>query len=416
MPLWAASAADLKIQPGECLVYFEKCYTYYGLTPSFIRLPAILFVDEISKLGSTTFIMIEYAIFLIACFLLTDLILNKYMNLTIDQAKQVKILVSSTIIVSPQIVLSNRGYFYEEAILSAITFLLLSVYFVLLYSLTDKNIYKFLVYLTLFLTLHSRFTEGIAAIIIYLGFVLSKKDHVRKKFLELIKVTLIFASLILLNLVKFKTLFPSFTTHHAGTYLNLERKEFYEKYGQFNPLRSLEMLITWLWPNGRNWPSGLTYYPGNYELNLNYLKLTNITTEHTEGFVSLPIYFPLCIFVSLIGLTYLLRLKISIINIVALGLFVNVLFVTGYISQTLRYAAEFTPIILILIIIGYTCIMKSEINKKIIYTVFAILLINQSYTAFLVTINFFESINSTDLPMEHISFFSNMNILISGLI
>ncbi len=43
VPLAYLAANDLTKQTGECLIYSNKCYAYYGLTPSILRLPFIIF-------------------------------------------------------------------------------------------------------------------------------------------------------------------------------------------------------------------------------------------------------------------------------------------------------------------------------------------------------------------------------------
>jgi hypothetical protein len=404
IPLHFLVAGDLVRNTGECLIYGNKCFAYYGITPSLLRLPFFVFGSDFARnIGSGTAMIIQIPFLFLASFTLIRTVIRDLLGKKLDLTQS--LMLATCIVFGPQIFLFTRTYLYEEAILVAIIFFLATLNYLLKFHLTKNEQYLYVGIILMGFTLNARVSEGFALlplIVVLLFKHIAEQETLaiktRKVFSIGLALILSTGTLIAVNISKFSHWAPDLTNHHGGTYLNPARHEFYLKWGVFDLKRGFETLLTWLLPNTRNWPSDITYTPGNYRANFYVFSIENLSTEQTEGFVSLPVVYPFTCMLVVIGLIVLIKnLKQNFLLALIVMTTLLAMFITSsVIAQTLRYGAEIFPFFLLLSVIG---ILTVKSNAKI-NVLFLMILLVQIYCSYTTSINFWNSQNQPDVPIQ----------------
>jgi len=369
-----------------------------------LRLPFFLFGSDFARnIGSGTAMIIQIPFLFLASFTLTRTVIRDLLGKKLKLTQS--LMLAICIVIGPQIFLFTRTYLYEEAILVAIIFFLTTLNFLLNFYLTKKERYLYVGIILMGFTLNARVSEGFALLPLIVVLVLK---HISAQATLVIKthkaislgLTLILSAgtLFAVNFSKFNHWAPDLTNHHGGTYLNPARHEFYLKWGVFNLKRGFETLLTWLLPNTRNWPSDITYTPGNYRANFHFFSIENLSTEQTEGFVSLPVVYPFTCILVIIGLIVLIKTlrQNFFLAFIATTTLLAMFITSSVIAQTLRYGAEIFPFFLILSTVG---ILAIELKPKVNVLFFMILLF-QIYCSYTTSINFWNSQNQPDVPIH----------------
>ena len=402
IPLAYLAANDLTKQTGECLIYLNKCYAYYGVAPSFLRLPFLIFGSKwIQGIGSQSMMMFELLALLTISFFITKKIFNTHLKRSIKMSES--FFLGGVSVIGPQIFLTTRSYLYEEAILVAILFFLISIYFILkFFEERSQRMLSLSIFFSM-CTVNSRISEGFALLPILFWMIwiyainqTTRTQQIKKFSINFALLTTAYFSMFFINLLKYGNFIPSLTYHHGGTFLNPSRQAFYIEHGEFNLKRGFEMFLTWLLPNFRSWPRGDTYTPGNYIANFHFFSVLNTSTEQTESFVSISVFFVLSVLLTIIAIIYLCRKWRSNLFPIAVVLScLAIVFITSsFISQTLRYGAEFYPLFLVGSILGIARIHFKPLTCVVLFLLLAV----QFYSAYSAAVNFWFFYAHPDIP------------------
>lgn len=302
---------------------------------------------------------------------------------------------------SPLIFLFTRAYVYEESILVSILFFLIGFLYLIKFQLTGNRIYLFISIFSIPLTINSRINEGLGLAICLFLFILIRFRHQYKKILNYFwMISLGTSSYFVLNYLKFGAIMPNFEENYGAYLVNESRLEFYIQNNQFELVRMFKNFILWTTPNFTNWPFGLNYRPGKYNLNLMFFELSSTSTEQNEGFTSLSLTIMLSTIFIILGIIYIVKNSVFEATPFVVGSLVIVLLMNGQIGQTLRYGADFYPLILFLSGIGVAKYSETQRFKNLTYMLIAILGIYQAVLVLGISINFWNEIGSGDLPLE----------------
>ncbi len=150
--------------PGECYVHNKKCFGYFGITPSLLRMPFLL-VNENLTLTSTSLLT---GIFLGLC--ATLLLLKKIASMTFfwnsDNSKHEKFqyfLVATALLPGSLFLQLTRPSGQWEVIVWGSTFVLYGIFLVLCWFTSDRKRYLLLALLFFTLAANARITNGLVA-------------------------------------------------------------------------------------------------------------------------------------------------------------------------------------------------------------------------------------------------------------
>jgi hypothetical protein len=350
---------------GECLDYFGKCYGYFGLVPSILRIPLLPFSNDDLK-GVNPFWMITASFLLYIIFAnLLAVGLLRYLG------TQVSVLFFSfiqiSIYASPVLFLITNPYVYYEAILWAISFAFACLYFQIrfLENGLGRNLYLALIFGLL--TIHSRVVEGIGVLLsLLLVLYWFRLRKMLSKSIFFINQSLIFIVLLsvpVLNFLRFGEFQPNITNHHGGVNADPYRETFFEAVGVFRIQRIPKLFTAYIFPNFENWIGGFAFTPNNYVLNLLVLKAPLYSVEQSEYFSPFSSTFMFTFVLAIFGLYFLTKTNIKDpLSLIVLGNFASCLFISANIGATQRYLNDFWPFFFILSIIGLS--YASSFSKK----------------------------------------------------
>jgi hypothetical protein len=382
---------------GECLNYSGKCLGYFGLTPSLIRVPLYLLGFPITSLGSASFILIAYGIYLA--------IIYKIFSLAKITHKKnhgfVGFIIGLTFGFSPVFFLAGRTYLYEEAIIWSVVFSLLVILMLLRYQQFVQPKFLGLSVIFCFLALHSRVTAGMGCILGFSFFILynhSKKALSNKLFFLTISASLAtLASFFVLNKVKFGDFLPDILNHHGGILASPLRTEFYTQNSQFDFNRFPLMFLDYFFPVINAYPGELVYSPSEYSFKFFRFSISANSLEQSEYFSPFPNTYPLLFLFGAIGLFLLIR-RIDIQNFWILGFIFPIAINCILISATQRYIADFVPLFVIL---GYLAFQSLNLDNLYVRIAVLFLCCFQVVSAYQITISFWNY--SKDRPIEFVN-------------
>jgi hypothetical protein len=143
--------ADL---PGECFVYQGRCYGYFGLTPSLIRLPFLPLLNAANSSFTPLFLTLALVVAVGPALAIASQVLAKVKRTRLFFCLGAALALS----LGPASVLMMvaRPAVYEEAIAWAVAFSLLGIYCFLRWWSTPTKVWGVLVVLTLVLATNSR--------------------------------------------------------------------------------------------------------------------------------------------------------------------------------------------------------------------------------------------------------------------
>jgi len=206
--------------PGECYVSNNKCFGYFGITPSLLRIPLLILFPNKNFTSVALIVAISIGIFL--SFLVADQIINilKDNSRVIREncGKRIQIMIYYLIGPGSLFLQLTRPSGQWEAIAWSATFCLAGISLILGWSIKRRKIY--LIFSILFFTLgaNSRITIAVFALTFILSLSLishksfSQFDRIEKSALTVMGILPIVTSLFILWL-KFGTVFPNLTLH-----------------------------------------------------------------------------------------------------------------------------------------------------------------------------------------------------------
>lgn len=399
VPLEALSAANFDSQPGECFIYEDKCFGYFGMTPTLLRIlnPVTYLVQ--SPINSALYMSVE--IFLVIFFsMLIFINLSRLLKVSHIQIKQL-IIIWLLCTFSPLIFLFTRGYVYEESILVSILFFLIGCLYLIKFQLTGNHIFLIISILSIPLTINARINEGIGlAVCLYLFIIVRYRNNYKKVFSYFWMVSLGVSSYFVINYLKFGAIMPNFEKNYGAFLVDKSRLEFYIQNHGFDLMRMFKNFSLWTTPNLANWPFGLNYRPGQYNLNLVFFEISNTSAEQTEGFTSLPLVITLTTMFIIFGIIYIVKNRFLESTPFIIGSLIVALLMNGQIGQTLRYGADFYPLILFLSSIGVAKYSITPRFKSLTYMLITLLGTYQAVLVLGISINFWNDIGSGDLPIQ----------------
>ena len=374
--------------PGECYIFRDRCFGYYGIAPSLMRIPLVAQLRD--SPGQITFgfsnIMMLVALVtgLAASIWLVDHYWSKYVFASISDApsKVSQIPISSLALYTSLIFIAGPGNLllqitrpavYEEAIAWSVAFLMLTIIFVVKFfeCFEIKYIYASTVFMVM--AANSRPTAYIPSIILpILIFLVIHKYHPkmgnRKVILPLVLMSLApVGTASLVFFIKFRTIFPSlslneqvpeaqhwliiytlngqrdfslrFMPTNLFTYFNpnpeflIQRLISISQYLQGSEVSSSPMSVHWIWPISEG-------------------------SLYVERTISIFVLSPILLFFIFFGIFCFLKLifRKAVIKIelwiILISLFGSVLTVTSAVSISNRYVADFVPLISIIVVIS----------------------------------------------------------------
>jgi hypothetical protein len=385
---------------GECLNYFGKCYGYFGLIPSILRIPLLPFLnDNLEGINPFWMITASFLLYIIFANLLAISIL-RYLD------TQVSFLFLSfiqvTIYASPVLFLITNPYMYYEAILWAIGFAFACLYFQIRFLENGLNRNLYLSLFFGFLTIHSRVVEGLGVLLsLFLILYWFRLKRALSKSIFILTQSILFLVLIsvpLLNFLRFGEFQPDITNHHGGVNADPYRETFFEAVGVFRIQRIPKLFTAYIFPNFENWIGGFAFTPNNYVLNLLIFKAPLYSVEQSEYFSPFSSTFMLTFILAIFGLYFLVKTGMQYpLSLMVLGNFSSCLFISANIGATQRYLNDFWPFFFILSIIGFSY-ASSFSRKHLVVNGLMVLLLVQIFQTLNVTIYFWKY--WSDIPLD----------------
>ena len=153
--------------PGECFVHAGRCYGYFGLTPSLVRLPFLLLLDAVNKALTPVFIT---AALTLATGSMVGLLRRLLAHLRARAGTTVFVALAA-VALGPASVLAvlTRPAVYEEAIAWSVGFVALGAYCFVRWWETPRRLWLVLLVASLVLAANSRPTALPFAVVIGLG-------------------------------------------------------------------------------------------------------------------------------------------------------------------------------------------------------------------------------------------------------
>jgi hypothetical protein len=383
---------------GECFYNHGKCFGYFGIFPSVLRVPFEILGFPNSALGTGPFMLAAYFIFIYASYKIA-LLLRK--EIESKHSAFQGIVIGLLISFSPVFFLAGREYVYEEAIMWAVAFSMLTVLMLLTYVKSMKQKYLYLGILFSLFTLHSRVSCGAATVLssVIVIFCLAYRRNLEWKnaFRALSTCALASSTYLIINFLKFSAIEPSIVKQHGGVMSKFSRTLFYTTYPQFSLGRIPVLLLDYFFPSFNSKNFFFTHTPNNYNFHLLGLSISAKSVEQSEYF-------------SPIGFTYIMLFTFSIIGIFKLRgkwkserefvLLIccfasSVLLDCSFIGATERYEADFVPFLLILAMFGF---LTSSINSKLLMATVFIMGAIQIVMTYYTTLDYWKY--SPDRPAE----------------
>lgn len=338
----------------ECFNYHNSCMGYFGLFPSFVRLPTVLIFHRQHEFN---YIYILIAYFLYLLFSFKALIVMKREILV--KSYPLQVLYSIAVGISPMLFLAFRMYMYEEAILWAVAMFSATIYYLLLYSETNRKLFFFIAVICGIFTINSRISEGVGAFsACLLLFLYVERSQYRKriywaKFISCFSIPL---SYFITNYLKFGVAAPSITKlfGYASDPLRLK---FVEQCGVFNLGRGFYGFMAYFFPAFHNWPFGFAYSRNRHPSSNTGLLISRCMER--EWWSPISVTYPLLFIFALISIYSIIKHQSysSPVFLILLGTWVAVLPTICFIGFTERYLSDF------LVPLLFLCFMYQPTNQ-----------------------------------------------------
>jgi hypothetical protein len=196
--------------PGECNYFNDKCFGYFGLTPSLLRLPFLGFSHQESL--TTMFVIVAISLSLIGSFFVFDLIWMNFANRMEKPEVKLHYFLTAVSLIPANLAIQlafPSGYW--EAISWGVAFSIWGVYFILRFTILNSG--NSLIFATLLFVLAANSRPTFALIpltFVVLLLVANPKDLWNKLNLRILALGLMpISTMMLIFWLKFRVLIPS---------------------------------------------------------------------------------------------------------------------------------------------------------------------------------------------------------------
>jgi hypothetical protein len=372
--------------PGECYIYENKCFGYFGITPSLLRMPFLFFRRELNFTSTSLIVAITLGI--IASFLLLDKVasLLNFWNNNSNRSSKLQYALALVAVGPGSLFLQlTRPAGQWESIAWGSTFSTLGIFSIVSWFLSRKNLHLVISFIFFTLAANARITNGLIALAVALTCLVpvSREGTSRSKrtigCLSLVGVLPTLSALIVLYL-KFDTFFPKLTLH-----VQVPEGQNWAQILDINGGKTvgiafvLTNLVTYFRPDSlvlTNFTDLVTLRPTYFPvLHIPPLNKGGMWNEPTASVTNImPVFVLMALYLFKSRFKSVMKRKKSNLNTispidfvtrVALACFAGLIVTLTFVTSSNRYLGDFLPGASLVTIVGLLLIFEKKNKEKI---------------------------------------------------